>query len=181
MGLSFKKLGRGIKKIAKKNKGGFGRLVKKVGPGLVLGAVTGGVGAGLIAKAASTAKTLGKKVKGLETPKSLVPVVRAAEMRQRRKSVRTRMPGGAPMPNIPAVKVRSITKATDTSAKRSLYRSANPKTAQGRKLMRDGGIAMPGRKSRKTKRSGPRKPPSAAQLAAREKFKKMVAARRKAA
>lgn len=166
MGLSFKKLGRGIKKIAKKNKGGFGRFVKKVGPGLVLGAVTGGVGAGLIAKAASTAKTLGKKVKGLETPKSLVPVVRAAEIRVK-KSQRAKMPGGAPMPHIPAMKVRDPLKSTP-QAKRTLYTSAKkPKKARAKKA--------------KKASSGVRKPPSAAQLAARENFKKMVAARRKKA
>ena len=158
----LKKLGRGIKKVVKKNKGGVGRLIKKVGPGLVIGAVTGGVGAGLNAKAASTAKTLGKKVKGLETPKSLVPVVRAAELRVSKKS-RQKMPGGAPMPHIPAMKVRDITKSTP-QAKRSLYTSAKkPKKARAKKAA-----------------TGTRKAPSAAQLAARAKFTAMVKARAKA-
>ena len=158
MGL-FKKLGRGIKKVVKKNKGGLTRLVKKAGPGLVLGAVTGGIGAGVIAKAASAAKTLGKKAKGLETPKSLVPVVRAAEIRVK-KSARTKMPGGAPMPHIPSVKVRDPIRSTP-QAKRTLYTSAKkPKKA----------------KSSSESSSG-RKAPSAAQLAARAKFTAMVKAR----
>lgn len=161
----LKKLGKGIKKVVRKNKGGVGRLVKKVGPGLVLSAVTGGVGAPLIAKAASAAKTLGKKARGLETPKSLVPIVRAAETRQRRKSVRSKMPGGAPMPHIPAVKVRDITKSTP-QAKRTLYTSTKKPKAK---------------RAKKSPATKARKPPSAAQLAAREKFKAMVAARRKKA
>jgi len=160
MGFSLKKLGRGIKKIAKKNKGGFGRLVKKVGPGLVLGAVTGGVGAGIIAKAASTAKTLGKKAKGIETPKSLVPVVRAASISARRR-IRSKMPGGAPMPTISRPSVGMMATREKPRAAASLYKTAKKA------------------KAKKAKRTSS-KPPSAAQLAAREKFKAMVAAKRKA-
>lgn len=180
MGL-FKKLGRGIKKIVRKNQGGLGRLVKKVGPGLVVGAVTGGVGAGLIAKAASAAKTLGKKVgKGIETPKSLVPVVRAAELHVSKKA-RTKMPGGAPMPTIAPVKVRSITSSTP-QAKRYLYRSANPKTKRGQAKMRSGDVTAGEAFTRKPKKAKRKMgPPSAKQLAARAKFAKMVAARRKKA
>lgn len=149
----LKKLGRGIKRVVRKNRGGVGRLVKRVGPGLVIGAVTGGVGAPLIAKAASAAKTLGKKAKGLETPKSLVPVIRAAELRVSRKR-RARMPGGAPMPSIPTPRV-GMMKSTP-QAKRSLYtRKKKTKSSSGKT----------------------RKAPSAAQLAARAKFAAMAKAR----
>lgn len=154
MGFSLKKLGRGIKKVVKKNKGGVGRLLKKVGPGLAMAAV-GATAPALLVKAASAAKSLGKKVKGLETPKSMVPVVRAASMKAR-KPRRTKMPGGAPMPHIPAVKVRDITKSTP-QAKRTLYTSS--------------------KKSKAKKSSSGRKAPSAAQLAARAKFTAMVKAR----
>lgn len=160
MGFSLKKLGRGIRKIAKKNRGGFGRLVKKVGPGLVLTAA-GGIGAApLIAKAASAAKSLGKKVRGLETPKSLVPIIRAAKISAKRK--RQRMPGGAPI--IGPVQVRSVTRSTP-QAKRSLYTTARGSTR---------------RKKGTTKSGRPRKPASAKQLAARAKFAAMARARAKA-
>lgn len=164
MGFSLKKLGRGIKKVVKKNKGGLGRLVKKVGPGLVMAAAGGSIAAPLIAKAASKAKSIGAKVRGLETPKSLASVVKAAEIRTGRK--RSRMPGGAPMPTIAPVRVRSITRSTP-QAKGSLYTTAKkPKKTRAKKAPKTPKV---------------RKPPSAAQLAAREKFKAMVAARRKKA
>jgi len=183
MGLSFKKIGRGLKKIAKKNRGGFTRLVKKVGPGLVLGAVTGGVGAGIIAKAASAAKTLGKKVKGLETPKSLVPVIRAAQIHV--KKTRQRLPGGAPMPPMIATPSVGIMASSERpKAKRYLYRSANPRTARGRAKMRTGDVTAGETFKRPRTKKAKRKitaPPSAKQIAQRERFKAMVAARRKSA
>lgn len=161
----FKKLSRGVKRVVRKNRGGVGRLVKKVGPGLVMAAVTGGVGAPLIAKAASAGKSLGKKVRGLETPKSLVPIIRAANIKAPR--TRKRMPGGAPMPTIGPVSVRGITKSTP-QAKRSLYTKAKKsKTPRAPR-------------AKKTKRTI-KAPPSAKQLAARAKFAAMAAARRKKA
>lgn len=157
----FKKLARGAKKIARKNAGGARRLIKKVGPGLVMNAVLPGA-APLIVKAASAAKTLGKKARGLETPKSLVPIVRAAQVRVGRK--RSKMPGGAPMPpNIGTPSVGLMSSAPQ--AKRSLYTA----TKKARKA-----------RTTRTKRAKSTKPPSAAQLAARANFAKMAAARRKA-
>lgn len=164
MGLSLKKIGRGIKKIAQKNKGGVGRLIKKVGPGLAMAAV-GATAPALVVKAASAAKSLGKKVRGLETPKSLVPVVRAAQVRV--KKTRSKMPGGAPMPSMPTIGTPTIgmmASREKPKAKRTLYKSAAKKP-----------------RTRKAKRAGSGKPPSAKQIAAREKFKAMVAARRKKA
>lgn len=173
MGFSLKKLGRGIKKIAKKNKGGLTRLVKKVGPGLVLGAVTGGVGAGLIAKAASAAKTLGKKAKGIETPKSLVPVIRAAQISV--KKTRSKLPGGAPMPPMiptPSVGIMS----SKPQAKRKVY---DYQKATKTRMSRAAGIGKDqlAPKAKKAKRSGSKKAPSAAQLKARANFAKMAKAR----
>lgn len=159
MGL-LKKLGRGIKKVARKNVGGAKRLLKKVGPGLAMAAV-GATAPALIAKAASAAKTLGKKVRGLETPKSMVPVIRAAQVKVRK--TRSKLPGGAPMPPMIATpSVGMMASSEPRRAKRTLYSS-------GRKA-----------KPRKAKRTIT-KPPTAKQLAAREKFKAMVAARRKKA
>jgi len=189
MGFSLKKLGRGIKKIAKKNKGGLTRLVKKVGPGLVLGAVTGGVGAGIIAKAASAAKTLGKKSKGLETPKSLVPVVRAAQIAVKKRT-RSKMPGGAPIPTISTPSVGMM--SSKPQAKRRLYDRPARQARKGKKFtsyqtpddMRGGmtkaqNTGRTGFEGAKRKRTGSRKAPSAKQLAARAKFAAMVKARRK--
>lgn len=150
----LKKLGKGLKKVVKKNKGGVGRLLKKVGPGLAMAAV-GATAPALLVKAASAAKSLGKKARGLETPKSMAAVVRAASIKPR-KPKRTKMPGGAAMPHIPAVKVRDITPSTP-QAKRSLYTSS--------------------KKSKAKKSTSGKKAPSAAQLAARAKFTAMVKAR----
>jgi len=156
----LKKLARGAKKIVKKNKAGVGRLIKKVGPGLAMAAV-GATAPALVVKAASAAKTLGKKVRGLETPKSLAPVVRAAQVRVGRK--RSKMPGGAPMPHIGTPQVGMM--SNRPQAKRKLYESPAPKAKRTRKA--------------KAKRSSGGKAPSPAQLKARENFKRMVAERRK--
>lgn len=172
MGLSFKKLARGVKKIAKKNRGGFTRLVKKVGPGLVMTAVTGGTAAPLIARAASAAKSFGRKVKGLETPKSLVPIIRAAQVRVGRK--RTRMPGGAPIPTISAPSVGMM--RSTPQAKTSLY-AKRKKAAAAAAAPSD--VYTRG-KNKGKKRRKITAPPSAKQLAARAKFAAMAAARRKA-
>lgn len=163
MGFSLKKLGRGIKKIAKKNKGGFGRLVKKVGPGLVMAAVPAAAPA-LLVKAASAAKTLGKKVRGLETPKSLAPIVKAAQVRVKR--TRSKMPGGAPIPTIATPKV-GMMRSTAVGAKKSLYKSTKRRTRKA--------------KAPASTNGKPKKPPSAAQLAARKRFAEAAKARRKKA
>ena len=165
----LKKLARGAKKIVRKNKAGVGRLVKKVGPGLALAAV-GAAAPALVVKAASTAKTLGKKVRGLETPKSLVPVVRAAEVKVRK--TRSKLPGGAPMPSMPTIGTPQVgmMKSGAVGARRSLYTSSRKSKTPKR-----------ARKVKAPNGAKPRKPPSPAQLAAREKFKKMVAERRKKA
>lgn len=161
----LKKLSRGVKKVVRKNKGGVGRLIKKVGPGLAMAAV-GATAPTLIVKAASAAKTLGKKVRGLETPKSLVPVIRAAEVKVGRS--RTRMPGGAPMPTIGTPSI-GMASSKAVGAQRTLYSSGKKKRAR-----KSNGAAP-------KKRQGSRKPPSAKQLAARAAFAKMAAARRKKA
>lgn len=190
----LKKLGRGIKKVAQKNRGGVGRLIKKVGPGLAMAAV-GATAPALVVKAASAAKSLGKKVRGLETPKSLVPVVRAAQVKV--KKTRSKMPGGAPMP--PMIGTPTIGMMSSTpQAKRTLY--AKKKAPARRKRLYVGKAGTPSfdammkaktqkeanavareymRSQKKPKRKMT-KPPSAKQLAARERFKAMVAARRKA-
>lgn len=184
MGLSLKKIARGVKKIAKKNAKGVGKLAKKFGPGLVLNAVLP-TAAPLIAAAASKAKTAGKKFKGLETPKSLVDVVKLSDARVTKS--RSKMPGGAPMPTIgrPSVSLMS----SRPQAKRKLYdRPARQgRSKRGKKIeyqtsadIKAGGFATPNAfKKAKAKRKIT-KPPSAKQIAARERFKKMVAARRKA-
>lgn len=187
MKFGFKKLARGVKKIAKKNRGGVGRLVKKVGPGLAMAAV-GATAPTLIVKAASAAKSLGKKVRGIETPKSLAPIVRAAQVRVRK--TRSRMPGGAPMPKSPDLLGMDLGRpkvgmaSNRRQAKKSLY--TTPRVTRRRKKMveyqtpadmRSQGIkSSPGKTKRRMT-----KPPTAKQLAAREKFKQMVAARRKKA
>lgn len=194
----LKKLGRGVSRVVKKNRGGVGRLIKKVGPGLAMAAV-GATAPALVVKAASAAKTLGKKVRGLETPKSLAPVIRAAEVRVGRK--RSKMPGGAPMPTIAPVKVRSLMKSTP-QAKRTLYTNGKKKRAKRERLYvgkagtpsfnammkakttgeaeavaREYMKANPKKKKKRVMRA----PPSAKQLAQRERFKAMAAARRKKA
>lgn len=162
MGL-LKKLGRGIKRVAKKNRGGLTRLAKKVGPGLVLSAVTGGIGAPLVAKAASAAKTLGKKVRGLETPKSLVPVFRAATRATKSRGSTTVMPGGLKIstPSVGLMASRAV------GAKRSLYKSAKKRKPRAPKA---------------TSATAAKKPRvwSAKQIAARERFAAMARARKKA-
>lgn len=178
MGL-FKKLGRGIKRIAKKNQGGFRRLVKKVGPAIVLSAVPGGAPA-LIAKAASAAKTLGKKFKGIETPKSIVPVVRAAQVAVTK--TRSKLPGGAPMPSMmssrPQAKRRiTLRPARMTSTGVAYQTPADMKGGLTRaQLTGNTGFGRPKKAKRRIT-----KPPSAKQLAQRERFKAMAAARRKGA
>lgn len=151
----LKKLARGAKKIVKKNKGGVGRLLKKVGPGLAMAAV-GATAPALIVKAASAAKSMGKKVRGLETPKSLASVVKAAEVRVRK--TRTRMPGGAPMPPMPSIGTPSIGMMSSRAVgpHKTLYKS---KTKRTRK-------APNGAKKKRVMRA----PPSAKQLAARAAF-----------
>lgn len=160
MGFSLKKIGRGLKKIAKKNRGGFRRLVKKAGPGLVLAAV--GPTAPFIAKAASVAKSMGKKARGIETPKSLVDVVKLASGNRKRRSTRTKMPGGAAIPTI-ATPGLATTRSTP-QAKRSLYTGTKKRT----------------RKAKSAGSTKVRKPPTAKQLAAREKFAAAARARAKA-
>lgn len=163
MKFGLKKLVRGVKKVAQKNRAGVGRLVKKVGPGLAMAAV-GATAPALIVKAASAAKSLGKKVRGLETPKSMVPVIRAAQVKVKR--TRSKMPGGASMPpNIGTPQVGMMASREKPKAKRTLYSSGKKAKAP---------------RAKKAKRTST-KAPSAAQLAAREKFKQMVAARRKKA
>lgn len=192
MGL-LKKLGRGIKRVAKKNRGGIARLAKKVGPGLVMSAVLP-TAAPLIVKAASAAKSLGKKARGLETPKSLVPVVRAAQVRV--KKTRSKMPGGAPMPSMPTIGTPAIgMMSSRPQAKRTLYGGSPNKVKRVRKTKRnpEGVKVTLGRapgigkdqldkslyytrgKNKGKKRRVMRAPPSAKQLAARAAF----AARRK--
>lgn len=172
MGLSLKKIGRGLKKIAKKNQGGVSRLIKKVGPGLITQAVAA-TAPGLIVKAASAAKTLGKKVHGLETPKSLVPVIRASQVRVARS--RSKMPGGAPMPTIAPLGVRSLMKSTP-QAKRTLY-AKKRKPRKKQVYYRDGAMTEVASEKwlnknlprvKKPKRKAP--PPSPKQLAARAAF-----------
>lgn len=168
MKFGLKKLSRGLKRVAKKNRAGFGRLVKKVGPGLVLTAVSGGTAAPLIAKAASMAKTLGKKARGLETPKSLVPIIRAAEVRVRK--TRSKLPGGAPMPPMPNIGTPEIGMMKSTpQAKRTLYGGSKKRAA---------------RKPRVTKSAAaPKKPRvwSPKQIEARKRFAEMARQRKKSA
>lgn len=167
MKFGLKKLARGIRKVAQKNRGGVGRLVKKVGPGLAMAAV-GATAPALLVKAASAAKSLGKKARGLETPKSLVPVVRAAQVSVRK--YRTKMPGGAPMPSMPSVPnierpAVGMAKSGAVGARKSLYKGS-PKSRKPKRA--------------RTKPNGTRKAPSAKQLAARAKFAAAAKARAKA-
>lgn len=182
MGFSLKKLGRGIKKVVKKNKGGLGRLAKKVGPGILLATPLGAVGAGVVAKAVSGAKSLGKKVgAGIETPKSLVPVIRAANTRATRKPRRSKMPGGGKIPTISTPSVGMMASRERPRAKKSLYRTANPKTKRGQAKMRSGDVTAGENFTRKVKKKRTiTKPPSAKQIAARKAFAAAAAARRKA-
>lgn len=170
MGL-FKKLGRGISKVARKNKAGFGRLVKKVGPGLVMSAV-GATAPALVVKAASIAKSMGKKARGLETPKSLAEVVKRAEVKVRK--TRQKLPGGAPMPAMPTIGTPSVGMMASRAvgAKKSLYKSSGKRRA---KKATNGGAATPKKKRKITA------PPSAKQIAARKAFAAAAAARRKKA
>lgn len=173
MGLSFKKIGRGIRKIAKKNAKGAGRLVRKFGPGLITAAVLP-TAAPLIAGAASKLKTAGKKIRGLETPKSMVDVVKLAEVKVGKK--RSKMPGGASMPSVPNISRPNVGMMASTpQAKRSLYTSSKK-----RKSSSSSDVYTRG-KNKGKKRRKITAPPSAKQLAQREKFKAMAAARRKKA
>lgn len=181
----LKKLGRGIKRVAKKNRGGIGRLAKKVGPGLVLSAVTGGIGAPIIAKAASAAKTLGKKVRGLETPKSLVPVFRAAEKATKSKGSTTVMPGGLKIstPSIGMASNRAIKRRTIYDRPARVKRRGRKTTAYQTSADMKGGLT----KAQNTGRTGfesakPKKARvwSAKQIEARKRFAAAAKARRKA-
>jgi len=183
----FKRIGRGATKIYKKNRKGAGKLLKKVGPAILLSSVPGGAVATVAAKAVSKAKSLGKKVGGIETPKSLAPVLKLAKVGAKKRT-RTKMPGGASMPSIPRPGVGMM--SSSPQPKRSLYRSAKRsvrRTKQPTQIYKNGKPASKvyptGTKKSTIAKAKRRitKPPSAAQLAARERFKKMVAAKRKGA
>lgn len=175
MRFGLKKLVRGAKKIARKNRGGIGRLVKKVGPGLAMAAV-GATAPALLVKAASTAKTLGKKVRGIETPKSLATVVKAAQVRVKR--TRSKMPGGAPMPSMPTISTPSVGMMASRAvgAQKSLYKKKRAPRKRANGLTPGGSTPSTAKKKRKITAA-----PSAKQLAARKKFAEMAAARRKKA
>lgn len=160
----FKKLTRGIKKVVRKNKAGVGRLIKKVGPGLAMAAV-GATAPALVVKAASIAKSAGKKVRGLETPKSLADVVKRAEVKVAR--TRTKMPGGAPMPTIGTPSIGMMASRA-VGAHKTLYKSKKRRTRK----------AANGTPKKKRKITAA---PSAKQIAARKAFAAAAAARRKKA